>query len=541
MSETMVNETLLSHLLRLFEPDDPAARDQAYGHVAALLAAQERGDTAVEVSDQDRNWLAGRPWVGDGARPTPVVLQDQLLQFHIYWQAEREILARLKALAQEAPSNVVLSDHFKAQAQAKALDPEKLVQIERALAQPLTLLTGGPGTGKTTMLAWLLAALLQQQPEMTIALAAPTGKAAQRMKEALDKALPKLPLSQGQKHALQALMPGTLHRLLGIGGTPQPRHDPDNPLEHDLVVVDEASMVDVLTLSKLVRALRPGSRLILMGDPNQLASVEAGNVLADLTRCFPQAHCQLTRSHRFNPQIGALADAVLAGDDERAWTCLKAEDMPALKRLPLEANAFFKAALEGFSEYLQKLEMFHDAGREAVAAQAESLIQALETFRILTPLRYHSRWGTEALNRQLIRRLGFKPLSDTLHVGQPILIQENDYSQGLFNGDQGVILPLSGMPVAWFSEQGRLRAIPVSQLPRWETALAMTVHKAQGAEFSKVLFLLPQEETPIATRELIYTALTRAKEAFWVFGERLALKRAVNRPTKRHSSLTIAR
>ncbi len=540
MIETTPHHPVLSHLLRIFEPGGLSDRERARPFVAALLEAQARGDTATRVNEKDQSWLKTRPWVGDGSLPTPVVLHSDLLQFQIYWQAERHILNGLQPLVQHRQHGDSLSEDFVRQAQCQKLDPEKLVQIERALSQHLTLLTGGPGTGKTTTLAWLLAALLRQQPDLTIALAAPTGKAAQRMKEALEKAIPSLPLSDEQKQRLQSLVPSTLHRLLGIGGIPRPRHDQDNPLDYDLVVVDEVSMADVLILSKLVQVIKPGGRLILMGDPNQLASVEAGSVLADLTLCFPQAHCQLARSHRFDKTIGALADMVLTGRPEAAWAYLEAPDHSALQVLPLRREQVLEAASRGFETYLEALSHFHSGDHREVVEQAKSLLSVLDQFRVLTPLRHHPQWGTVALNQLLIRRFDLKPLSKNVYLGQPVLIQENDYQLGLFNGDQGIILPLDGMPVAWFSEREKMRAVPVSQLPRWETAFAMTVHKAQGAEFLKELFLLPDEEAPIATRELVYTAVSRAKEQFEFAGSRQALTAAIRHRTNRISGLAQA-
>lgn len=530
---------VLTALLKSLRPVD---RGLARAVLGQLLEAQQRGDTAIPVDEATATALRNEPWVSNGSEPAPVILNDPLAQFHIYWQAEQDIAAALAPRVQRTTPGQ-LDDDFLAQANAKTLDPEKLTQIERALGQSLTLLTGGPGTGKTTTLAWLLAALLRGEPELTIALAAPTGKAAQRMKESLDKAIPHLPLDDEQKARLQRLTPGTLHRLLGIGRTPQPRHDGDNPLPYDLIVVDEASMVDALALAKLCRALKPDTRLILMGDPNQLASVEAGNVLGDLVAALPQAHCRLERSHRFNRTIGALADAVLAGDAENAWAQLQAGD-EALQVLPPQRSELLQAIDDGFADYLAQLQQLQSADSfEAVAAQAHALMQALNRFRILTALRHDRVVGANALNEQLLHhwRTRLTPLQEGIHAGQPILIQENDYSLGLYNGDMGIVLPWRGTPMAWFEDADAptgLRAIPVSQLPAWETAWAMTVHKAQGAEFERVLLLLPDEDKPLLTRELVYTALTRAKKGFIIFARQHIFEAAVRNRTRRLSGLT---
>ncbi len=532
VGDPSVSRVLVNALLQTLSPSDP---ERARSVLAQLLEAQQRGDTALCVPDATAAWLRGEAWVSDGEQPAPVVLHGNRVQFHIYWQAERWILEGLAPRVCSATKGTLPQKLVEA-AQKQNIDPEKLAQIERALDQSLTLLTGGPGTGKTTTLAWLLAALLHEKPQMTLALAAPTGKAAQRMKEALDGAIPKLPLSAEQKAKLSGLAPTTLHRLLGIGTTPQPWHTADNPLPYDLVVVDEASMVDVLTLAKLINALRPETRLILMGDPHQLASVEAGNVLADLVRAFPAAHCQLTRSHRFNPVIGALADAVLQGDVAQACALVAETDGSVIQ--PVARRDLLAVCERGHEDYLAMLKGKNGAGYEAVADHARTLLKALQAFRVLTPLRHHYRWGVEALNARLIRHFKLKPLGRDHYVGQPILIQENDHTLELFNGDQGVILPVEGVPMAWFERGGQIRALPVSQLPAWESAFAMTVHKAQGAEFDEVLLALPEEDTPLLTRELVYTALTRAKKRFGLMGLEPFLE-AVRHPTERMTGLGV--
>ncbi len=542
MAETSPKSPLLDALMEIFEPHDKTARSRAHSHVEALLEAQQQGDTALQVSPQDASWLRSRPWVGDGARPTPTVLNGLLLQFHIYWQAEQQVLSTLKPRIRSDDPPAPLPEDFVQAAEQQQLDPEKLIQIQRARSQKVTFLSGGPGTGKTTTLTWLLAALLRQQPDLAIALAAPTGKAAQRMKEAMDRAIPALPLADEQKARLLAIAPSTLHRLLGISRRPQPRYHADNPLPAELIVVDEASMVDVLLLAKLVLALNENTRLILVGDPNQLTSVEAGNVLADLTKRFAQAHCHLKRSHRFNQTIGRLADTILEGDGDAAWQQLQAKNQDALGQMALKPSVILEAAKPGLEDYLQRMRAFTSTDYHSTAIQAREIMAALAHFRVLTPLRHHPQWGVTALNQHLIRhfaRQGLRPLhAKEFYAGQPILIQENDYQLGLFNGDSGLILPFDGQVVVWFEEGEQMRAVPLSQLPAWETAYAMTVHKAQGAEFDEVVLVLPNEQTPVLTRELVYTALTRAKQRFTLAGSKEALIDAVRAATLRTTGLS---
>ena len=543
MSETIPRNnssdaTLARALARTLEPEEPAAREAACSFVERLLAAEVQGDTAIEVSDEEAAWLTTRPWVGSGTPPTPLVLSGPLLQFHRYWDAEQRIVAALAPRVTANATPTALPDAWLEAAHAHRVDPEKIALIAAALPQHLVLLTGGPGTGKTTTLAWLLAALLLLEPDRSIALAAPTGKAAERMREALQRAISFLPLSDAQRATLGNLQPSTLHRLLGISWSPVPRYTAAAPLPYDIVVVDEASMVDVLLLAKLTDALQPSARLILMGDPNQLASVEAGNGLADLIRRFPQAHCRLTRSHRFNEAIGALADAVLQGNSGAALQLLTAGG-EALRLLPLDRTALIAEAERGFSGYLTQLTHFRLGDYDQTANAARALLAHLTSFRVVTPLREESIWGANALNVRLLRafaRRGLKPIGRR-YLGEPILIQENDYTLGLFNGDVGVLLPLSGELVAWFIAGEEVRAIPLTQLPQWESAFAMTVHKSQGAEFDEVLLVLPDASTPLVTRELIYTAVTRAKKGVTVMGSSDAFICALERVTRRVSGL----
>lgn len=539
--------TVARSLAAMLEPD-VGQRRATEALLQQLLEAQTGGNTAIALDADTRQWLQARRWAASNRETAPVMVDDSLAQFHSYWHAEKAIaaalVARSGASGQTRPVPALEAD-FIQQARQARLNEEKLVLIEKALGQSLTVLTGGPGTGKTTALAWLLAALLRQAGDLSIALAAPTGKAAQRMKESLDRAIDNLPLNAEQRQHLQQLNPGTLHRLLGIGYTPQPAFDASNPLPFDLVVVDEASMVDVQLLAKLVRALPARTRLILMGDPYQLASVEAGNVLGDLVQGLPEAHAQLTHSHRFNKAIEGLAKAVFGGQAEHAWQLLSGSGSSALAVIEASQKALLAAIDAGFSGYLQALKGVN-AGVEPEkrGAVARQLMDSLKAFRVLSPLRHDRRIGVEMLNQQIIshwqRQRRLQALGQGLFCGQSILIKENDRSLDLFNGDMGVLLPHGKAVMAWFEDSRShtgLRAIPVTQLPRWETAYAMTVHKAQGAEFENVLLVLPDEPQPVLTRELLYTALTRAQKKFMLAGHEAIFSAAVTNPLQRTGGL----
>jgi exodeoxyribonuclease V alpha subunit len=467
---------------------------------------------------------------------------------------------RLPAAESEA-----LLDHLFPPRPDATPDWQKLA-VALALENRLTLISGGPGTGKTTTVAALLACLLATDPELRIALAAPTGKAAARLIEALGSRAGGLPAE------LQARLPReahTVHRLLGV--TPEPgrfRHHAGNPLAVDVLVVDEASMLDLALATRLVEAVPPGARLILLGDKDQLAAVEAGAVFAELSAspalgaaCVarlaeisgipahaivppvegsaagPLADCVvwLTASHRFaaDSGIGRLAALIREGDGAGAVDCLAGGD-PALGWL--DAAPAFAAMQAGYRPYLDALR---------AGAGPAGLFAAFDAFRVLCPLREGPR-GVAAVNEALARWLRGSlahpadpgPLSPWF-PGRPVMVLRNDPALGLFNGDVGLCLAeASGEILVHFPDgTGGWRTLPPLRLPEHETALAMTVHKAQGSEFGEVLVLLPEQPVRVMSRELLYTAVTRARERVTLAGPGAVIEAACVTPTRRYSGL----
>jgi exodeoxyribonuclease V alpha subunit len=517
-----------------------------------LHLALERGDTGIVVDEATRKWLLDQPWAGNGTPPTPVVVTGPFVQWYRYWRAEQAIAATLTARLAAASPALTIPEPVRTAATAWGLHDAQIAALARMVAQPVTLLTGGPGTGKTTTLVWFLAALAMSSEQLpTVALAAPTGKAAQRMSEAIAQVLKNLPLAPAIHTALAQLSAQTLHRLLGIGRFAQPRHTAENPLPHSWVIIDEGSMVDLLLLEKVVAALAPHARLIVIGDPNQLAPVEAGSVLGDLVTRFPACHVPLKRSHRFGAGIGALAEAVLAGDAKAAWALVSAGSPTTdseLTLLPATREALLAAVDDGYATYLdhlsrQKGRMLSD---DEAATLARALLGALTHFRVLTPLRHHPQQGTDALNDLVIdhwHRRGIPFIGDRLLLGHAVQITANDYTTNLYNGDLGVLLPAAHGLVAWFADPGSvsgMRPIPFTQLPPWENAWVSTVHKAQGSEFTAALLYLPHEADLAANRALLYTAITRAKRRFLLATEEDTFAKAVARPTQRLSGWQIA-
>lgn len=533
--------------------------------LAAALAARAVGDghSALELA-RAREWLArvggqGRPpelpdtesWqaslraaagacrCGENIAAAPLTLDPQgRVYLSRYFDAEQRVAAVLAAHATQA---LLPLAEGAATRKARAvgdgtLDPEQQRAIDVALTRGFTLITGGPGSGKTFTVAYVLAALAVAAgaTPLRITLAAPTGKAAARLTESLRAQLAQMALP-APLAASMSREPATLHRLLGISPwRAQPRHHAGAPLPFDVVVVDEASMVDLPLMARLVDALAPHARLILLGDPDQLAAVEAGNVLAALVEAchkdpFAACHVALSGSHRFGDRsaIGALARAIAADDPDAA---LAIAGTPGLAVRWVDGDtqgALVEHACDAFAPLLS-------AGGPAAA------LAAARGFRVLTTLR-HGRWGCLAINRAIEARL---KRTHALHMdgewwqGRLVLVTANRPELGIFNGDTGVAWPGADRQLqVWFEgADGEPRAIPPATLPPHEGAFALTVHKAQGSEFDDIA-LVTGPDSAVLTRELLYTGVTRARSGITLYGEAETLRAGIARRTLRMTGL----
>ncbi|HEX7803975.1 MAG TPA: exodeoxyribonuclease V subunit alpha [Pseudoxanthomonas sp.] len=584
---------------------DPARPQLVLGNVPGLPEAEE--------------WIAAwraSPWVSepdaDAIAPAsfPLVLENGLLYLRRYREYERGLASGLKRLAAQPLAGIDLAairplfaalfpDAQEGDRQARA--------AALALVQSLLLITGGPGTGKTTTIARLLLLLIAQADAggsaLRIALAAPTGRAADRMSESLHAAVANLqasPLLQPNWLAALPRQASTLHRLLGSRpGSPRFQHHAGEPLPFDVIVVDEASMVDMPLMSKLVDAVADGARLILLGDRDQLPSVEAGDVLAAIGdaagdgETLPEALVSslspiLSVSRSDIPQEDFLRGASRETsnpeqsdmfDSKNVVSSIATRAVPTVGRLPLLghrvqllrgyrqsaeldlsplANAVREGDADAALDHLRGGRLrgvhFHEEAANPLVSDARNLLlahwralsaetepaaalAAADRLRLLTALREGPQ-GASTLNAQIEEALAGAQRETYFH-GRLLLVTENSYRHGLFNGDVGICLrQADGNVAVFFSSGGQdVRAFHPAALPAHASAFALTVHKAQGSEFDQAWIVLPQQDARTLTRELLYTALTRARNRVHLFAREDILRTLLGRKAQRITGL----
>lgn len=525
------------------------------GHVCLDLAAYAgkplslagEGEGTFPPLDAWTEALRGWEAVGEPGEARPLVLdRSNRLYLQRYRRYEDRLAAfltdsgagRSRAALAEPPTDA-LDRYFPPPAPG-----EVDLQREAAAAASrhrVTFITGGPGTGKTSTVVRILALLVEQAGArpLDVALAAPTGKAASRLKGAIESARNRLDCPPEVRERIPSEA-RTLHSLLGARpGSSTFRHGPGNPLPHDVVVVDEASMIDLPLMSRLVSALSPEARLVMLGDRDQLASVDPGAVFGDICDSagsprLSAAVATLRKSWRFREDsgIGALSRLVNAGEGEEALRLIESGIHPdiAWREAPGGGEDLATAILHGYRPYLE-------------AGTIGSAFEAFERFRVLCAWRSGPA-GVEAVNRLAEKVLGHARLihpRGLFYKGRPILVTRNDYRVKLFNGDVGILFPGSGGDRALYAhfpnDDGTFRAVPTAQLPPHETVFATTVHKSQGSEFDRVLLLLGDSPSSHLTRELLYTGITRARERIEMSGSRAVFRDAARRRVERSSGL----
>ncbi len=547
------------------------------GHVCLPLGTLVDAEPELARASLLRSAVVGTP---RDPGSMPLILDDEgRLYLHRYFDYERRLARRLVDAARpaEPPSHAAVQWLREAFAPPAGAAPPQVdwQQLAAALAlrQRLAVISGGPGTGKTTTVVQLLACLIVQRPDSRIALAAPTGKAAARLVEALRLRAAGLPAHIRERLPAQA---STVHRLLGVRGDGRFVHGPERPLPIDALVLDEASMLDLALATRLLEAVPALARIVLLGVKDQLAAVEAGAVFAELSadpslgeacRADLAAWCGLpasavmppapaargaladttvwfTRNFRFSAEggIGRLAAEVNAGRADEALAWLREGRDPAVRWVEDGgaelAPDTWAQLLEGYGAYLEALRR---APRDVASVNA-----AFGRFRVLAALRAGAR-GVEQLNARIeaeLRRLLGAAAAQTdprspWWIGRAVMVQRNDPVMWLYNGDVGIALPGAdgALSVHFPQPDGGFRAVAPVRLPPHETAFAMTVHKSQGSEFESVFVVLPSQPGRLLTRELLYTAITRARERAVLASPACVLAAAIASPTRRDSGL----
>lgn len=580
-----IDQKLARQVLAYEQAQNPqASLSELAALVQQLSHALGKGQVCLPVTQEQGHELAqyqvvyaAQSWQNtqDYANQ-PLVLANHKLYFARYYFYETALLTEITQRT-AYPLQVDLSalqrilNQLFPSSEHRHIDWQKVAAASSCL-QHFTLITGGPGTGKTTTVTKLLSALLELNPKLNIALAAPTGKAAARMTESIREA--KHQLSNLFHRELIPESSFTLHRLLGW--RPQGfKYHKQQPLPYDCVVVDEASMIDLPMMSHLFAALGPRTKLILLGDRDQLASVEVGSVLADLCDAgvehgpsdafaaqlqqvtgydltavaesqpaiLQNALAQLKVSYRFHADsgIGNLARAVNEGAAQASEAVfnqypqeLQWLELPAPEQVQPWYQRWQQPLLEGFHAYAQAVQQQHSA---------QQVFAAFSQFQVLVAVR-KGVCGVEQANRMiaaLLQRHGLlsqSSESNQWYPGRAIMITENNYDLGLFNGDIGIAMVHEQcLRVAFLTSEGGVRWLLPSRVPSHETAFAITVHKSQGSEFKQVLLLLPHEPQVVITRELIYTAITRAKERFTLISNHTTWRQGLALQVQRASGL----
>jgi exodeoxyribonuclease V alpha subunit len=573
-----------------------AVRAPRIGHVhvdlsrireTAAVDAEEPVDLSTLAWPAPDYWVervCASPLVGVGDEPTtperPLRLVGSWLYLDRYWREERQVAADLIALSEGEPAGVqpdVLADGLARLFEGET-DGRQCLAAAAAVLRRLAVVAGGPGTGKTTTVARIVALLVEQAEaagysQPLVALAAPTGKAAARLEESVHEEAAKLPVDVVVRDHLLALQASTLHRLLGWRPDSHSRfrHNRSQRLPYDVVIVDETSMVSLSLMARLVEAIRPNARLILVGDPGQLASIEAGAVLGDIVgpaaeslqidkprtqlanatghpiaaedappgTTIGNGIVVLDRIHRFGSGIADLAEAIRRGDADMVMQLL--EDEPeGVAWIPVDVgDAAAAPALAPVRDLAIAAggDVIH-AARVGAAADA---LQALSAFRVLCAHRrgpYGVATWTARIEGWLTSTVDAFTTDDPWYAGRPLLVTENDYELRLYNGDTGVVIQSApDRTTAAFERRGEILEFSPTRLGGVDTVYAMTIHKSQGSQFHTAAVLLPDPTSRILTRELLYTAVTRARTHLILAGTAETIHAAVSRRVARASGL----
>lgn len=540
---------------------------EATSYLQQLIDASLQGDSCIDVSSEQIAALGQLAISADQAtlKVAPCVYDEQGLALYRYWHLEQRLAEQICRLKQQLIQPVSCDDYLDL-----LTDPHQQAALQMVTQQSLSIITGGPGTGKTYTLARIIAVLSQAIPHIRVAMAAPTGKAAQRMQEALQNSFndPKLLESGLVSDELRNQSTQTIHRLLGMGHSQTPRFNQKQTLPYDVIVVDEASMLDLNLATLLFEAVPESCRIILLGDANQLASVDVGAVLADLQQIQALAdnRVQLQTSRRFaeGALIGQVAKFIQAQSYQQDHVevlqrfevdivqvselkpILLQTDMPdvvQLEYLPegglLDLDSYYQKLMLGFQGYVQSLKNY--LKEERSIEQVQNVVKAFDDYRILTAVR-HGPFGLQQLN-QYAQRWIQQQLSIVTaggwYVGRPVMMTYNDYQLGISNGDIGLCFEHRTQPQqfeVYFPSLNKW--VAANRLPKSiQSAFALTIHKSQGSEFTHTAVVLDQAAKNLLSQELIYTAITRAKKVVSLLVHPEALLQSFTVRTTRKSGL----
>lgn len=540
---------------------------EATSYLQQLIEASLQGDSCIDISSEQIAALGQLAISADQAtsKVAPCVYDEQGLALYRYWHLEQRLAEQICRLKQQLIQPVSCDDYLDL-----LTDPHQQAALQMVARQSLSIITGGPGTGKTYTLARIIAVLSQAIPHIRVAMAAPTGKAAQRMQEALQNSFndPKLLESGLVSEELRNQGTQTIHRLLGMGHSQTPRFNQKQPLPYDVIVVDEASMLDLNLATLLFEAVPESCRIILLGDANQLASVDVGAVLADLQQIQALAdnRVQLQTSRRFaeGALIGQVAhfiqmqtsqinheqvlqqfeiDIVQVSELRSIPLEVDMPDVVQLEYLPegnhAEVEIYYQKLMLGFQGYVKSLKNY--LKEERSIEQIQNVVKAFDDYRILTAVR-HGPFGLQQLNQYAQRWIQQQLSIVTLggwYVGRPVMMTYNDYQLGISNGDIGLCFEHRTQPQqfeVYFPSLNKW--VAANRLPKSiQSAFALTIHKSQGSEFTHTAVVLDQAAKNLLSQELIYTAITRAKKVVSLLVHQEALLQAFTVRTTRKSGL----
>jgi len=529
-------ESLFPGLREQTVPDKSNISDLSVPRLPDTEQVSDRKVPGIKVLNMDHVLKSGLVYIVEGKNESlelsrvdaPLILHGNWIYFRRQWVSEWYILRCIGSRLLERP--LVSDTSFFSKINEMFYDESGRTsgQIQAAMnanTYPFSIITGGPGTGKTRTIVGFLASLMNFCPELDIVLCAPTGKAASRMIESIKHAVE----TDDRFTHLSSVIPqqsSTIHRLLGwnpLTGTF--RYHEGNPIQADLILVDEASMIDLVMFSRLMRSISAGCRIVLLGDKDQLASVEAGSVFGDLIRAgvgggspgLRSVITKLTHSWRFKPEsgLGLLAESINNGDDQLSWNVLHA-DTDAIHLVTSDYMDHIMDTIKVKYEAVLRHTKF-DIGDGSTGQLKHHLQQAVDIlggFQVLTAHRL-GKYGSVKLNKSIDQQLA-KSSTVEWYAGRPVIATENDYDHGVFNGDVGITVQVGTDYWVYFGtddKTGATRLFKTSQLGGIESAWALTVHKSQGSEYRDVLLVLPDYESPVLSRELLYTAVTRARES----------------------------